>query len=128
MDATRRLSASGRSKALTMMVTSRSRSVPVPATALDDWVVSGLVLGRVFRRCGDGDLLALALAAEADRDLVVVLAVDDDRHARLQVRAEHEVGERVLDVALDGAAQRSCAHRRVVALLDEQLLGAGGEL
>ena len=42
--------------------------------------------------------------------------------------AEDEVGERILDAALDRAAQRPGAHRRVVALLDEQLLRVVGEL
>ena len=35
---------------------------------------------------------------------------------------QHLVGERVLDVALDRAAQRPGAHRRVPALVDQQLL------
>ena len=45
-----------------------------------------------------------------------------------ELAAEDEVGERVLDQALDRTAQRSCPHRRVVALLDEQLSGIVGEL
>ena len=36
---------------------------------------------------------------------------------------QHLVGERVLDVALDRAAQRPGAHGRVPALVDQQLLG-----
>src|SRR5205085_1729211 len=46
----------------------------------------------------------------------------------LRLRGEHEVRERVLDVALDRTAQRAGAHRRVVALLDEHLLRALGQL
>src|SRR5919204_265428 len=82
-----------------------------------------LVLGRrVARLLGrDRHLLRRDLARD-DRDvhLVLVLAIDKDRGARLELAAEHEVGERVLDIALDRPAQRTRAHRRVVALLYEQ--------
>ena len=71
-------------------------------------------------------------AAGDDRDVDLVLglalAVDQDRRAGLELAAEHEVGERILDEALDRAAQRAGAHRRVVALLDQQLLRLLGEL
>ena len=56
------------------------------------------------------------------------LPVDEDRRAGLELAAEHEVRERVLDEALDRAAQRPGAHRRVVALVDEQLLRLVGQL
>src|SRR3954463_5653988 len=45
-----------------------------------------------------------------------------------ELRAQHEVGERVLDVALDRPAQRARAHRRVPALLDQEVLGPLREL
>src|SRR5205823_12760808 len=74
----------------------------------------GLVAGR------DRDLLGFALLARdhGDVDFLLALAVDHDRGSGGQLRAEHEVGEGILDVPLDRAAQRPGAHRRVVALLD----------
>src|SRR5207302_4102035 len=76
-----------------------------------------------------GHLLGRYLARdERDVDLVAGLAVfgpraaDEDRGAGLELASEHEVGQRILDEALDRAAQRPGAHRRVVALVDEQLL------
>ncbi len=48
--------------------------------------------------------------------------VDKDRRALGQLATEDEVRKRVLDQALDRAEQRPGAHRRVVALLDEELL------
>src|SRR5205085_8111168 len=71
---------------------------------------------------------------EGDVDLVARLAVvgarasDEDRRARLELASENEVCERILDVALDRAAQRPRAHRRVVALVDKKLLRIVGEL
>ena len=38
-------------------------------------------------------------------------------------RAQHEVRQRVLDVALDRPAERTGTHRRVPALLDQEVLG-----
>src|SRR4051812_38072442 len=55
-------------------------------------------------------------------------ALDHDGRAGGELRAQDEVRERVLDVALDRAAQGTGAHGRVPALLDEQLLGRLGEL
>ena len=77
---------------------------------------------RLLRR--DRDLLGRDVGRKDDdvHVLGVALAADEDRRAGLELAAEHEVGERVLDEALDRAAQRPGAHRRVVALLDEQLL------
>src|SRR5919201_3262114 len=102
---------------------------PARATLLG-LVVLGPVLGRVARLLRrDRDLLRRDLARDdRDVDLVLVLAVDEDRRARLELAAEHEVGEGILDVALDRAAQRPGAHRRVVALLDQQLLRLVGQL
>ncbi len=48
--------------------------------------------------------------------------------AGVELAAEHEVGERILDEALDRAAQRPGAHRRVEALLDEHVLRRVGQL
>jgi AcrR family transcriptional regulator len=88
---------------------------------------------RLFGR--DGHLLGRDLARDegdvhlvARRAVLVRLARDEDRRARLELAAEHVVGERVLDVALDRAAQRPGAHCRVVTLVDEQLLRLVGEL
>src|SRR5262245_45024133 len=72
----------------------------------------------------DGDLLGRDLARDDGHvDLVgVALARHEDRRAPLERAAQDEVGQRVLDHALDRAAQRPGAHRGVVALLDQQLL------
>src|SRR5438046_1189280 len=74
-----------------------------PARARLLGVVGRLVLGRVARLLGrDRDLLRRDLARDdRDVDLVVVLAVDENRRARLELAAEHEVRQRVLDEALD---------------------------
>src|SRR5579864_3171614 len=89
--------------------------------------------GRRFRR--HRDLLRRDFAGdEGDVHLVAVgflrarLAADEDGRAGLELPAEHVVGERVLDIALDCAAQRPGAHRRVVALVDEQVLRLVREL
>ena len=82
--------------------------------------------GAAFGADADRRLLLLRLDdRQAHLALVVALGrgVDDDGRARRELLAQHEVGERVLDVALDRAAQRARAHRRVPALLDEQVLG-----
>src|SRR5205085_8426324 len=70
------------------------------------------------------DLLGLGRRAgdERDVDLVLVLARDEDGRVRRQRAAEDEVGERILDEALDRPPERPRAHRRVVALLDEEVL------
>src|SRR5215207_213898 len=89
-------------------------------------VVAALVLGLFG---WDGDLLGLRRSPREDRDgdlvVGVALPVDQDRRAGGELAAEHEVGERVLDEALDRAPERAGAHRRVVALVDEQLLRLG---
>src|SRR5438309_9737533 len=80
----------------------------------------GLVgsVGRLFRR--HGDLFGRYLARDHGHvDLFgLALARDEDRRARLERAAEDEVRERVLDHALDRAAERPCAHRRGIAPLD----------
>src|SRR5262245_6300338 len=81
--------------------------------------------GRLLGRHRDlVHVLGRGARDDLDLDLVVrvALLVDEDRRAGRDLAPEHEVGERVLDVALDRAAQRPGAHRRVVALLDEQVL------
>src|SRR4051794_32790102 len=106
------------------------------------------VVRRVHRRLVERAAVVLALlplavaTAHADRrgrlrledgkhDVAVVALLRDlDHHrpARHELALEHEVGQRVLDVALDGPAQRTGAHGRVPALLDEEVLGALREL
>src|SRR4051812_21014479 len=99
----------------------------LPEGALLVWFVFVGRVARLVRR--HGDLLRRDLAGDdRDVDLFVVLAVDQDRGAGLELAAEDEIGERVLDEALDRAAQRPGSHRRVVALVDEQLLRAVGQL
>ena len=56
------------------------------------------------------------------------VASDHDRLALLHVAAKDGLGERVLEVVLDRAAQRTRAVLLVIALLDEQLLGLNREL
>ena len=92
----------------------------------------------------DADLLGLGLGLLRPRRL---LRLDDrqlqravllvaggvalDHHGRAGdhlALAQHFVGERVLDVALDRAAQRPGAHRGVPAFLDQQVLGLVGQL
>src|ERR1700749_3525804 len=75
--------------------------------------------GRLLRR--HRHLLGRDLARdEGDVHLVARFAVlgaraaDEDRRARLELPPQHVVGERILDVALDRAAQRPGTHRRVV--------------
>src|SRR4051794_26845559 len=63
--------------------------------------------------------------------LLVAGLVAGDHHRRPRrhlALAQDFVGERILDVALDRAAQRAGAHRRVPALLDQQVLGLVGQL
>src|SRR5215212_5964365 len=89
----------------------------------------GLVgrVGRLVRR--DGHLLRRDLGRDdGDVHLVLVLAIDEDRRADAELAAEDEVRQRILDETLDRTAQRPGPHRRVVALLDEQLLRAVGQL
>ena len=81
-----------------------------------------------------------ALRSDADRrrlgrgldhrqlDVGILLALhgaglDQHGRSRRDLGAQHEVGQRILDVALDRPAQRPGAHRRIPALVDEQILG-----
>ena len=58
----------------------------------------------------------------------LAVAADEDRLALLDVAAKDGLGERVLEVVLDRAAQRAGAVLLVVALLDQELLRLGREL
>src|SRR6266487_240619 len=58
----------------------------------------------------------------------VALAVDEDDLAGAQLVEQDPLGQRVLDLALDGPAQRPGAQHRVVALLGQELLGVVGQL
>src|SRR6476619_6636909 len=108
----------------TRNATTPRRRPPLPKElALVLRLVFGGGVARLFRR--DRHLLGRDLARDdGDVDLVLVLAVDQNRRAGAELTAEHEVRQRVLDEALDRTPQRASAHRRVVALVDEQLLGA----
>src|SRR5438105_3948374 len=107
------------------------------AFAAETWPrrTSGALLGGVargglgLRGSADGGRLRGRHGRDhLDVDLFLVLALDDDRRARRHRAAEDEVGERILDQALDRTAQRPGAHRRVVALLDEHFLRLQGQL
>src|SRR4051794_34080999 len=94
--------------------------------------LAGRLVAAVLLAAGAADrgrhLLRLA---PRQRDLgvhTVPRALDPDGRARRQLAAEHEVGQRVLDVTLDRAAERAGAHGRVPALLDQEVLGVLGEL
>src|SRR5436190_1646735 len=54
--------------------------------------------------------------------------VDQHRGAGRQLGPQDEVRERILDVALDRPAKRARAHRRVPALLDQEVLGLLGQI
>src|SRR5262249_52139719 len=77
--------------------------------------------------------LAGALGATEDelRGLGLVRVAVGAAHndlARTQLVEEDPLRQRVLDLALDGPAQRPSTHPRVPALLREPLLGVRGEL
>ena len=59
---------------------------------------------------------------------VVVADADGDAGVLGELLAEQLLGEGVLDVLLDGAAEGPGAELGAVALLDEEALGLGGEL
>src|SRR3954453_13838161 len=69
---------------------------------------------------------------QAERLVVLVagrVALDHHGRARNHLAlAQDFVGERVLDVALDRAAQRTGAHRGVPTLVDQQVLGLVGQI
>ena len=88
-----------------------SRSTSTPAAYAErrlpysGRLVCRFVCRLVVRRRRHRDLLPLGSACERDQASSSSLrSTTIDRRAR--VGAEHEVGERVLDVALDRAAQR----------------------
>src|SRR5688500_17947616 len=69
--------------------------------------------------------------AELDGRLAIgrgLAAVEDERRPRRELATEDEVGQRVLEHALDRAAQRPRAHGGVVAGLDEELACVVGQL
>src|SRR5215210_293568 len=94
----------------------------------------GLVRALLDRSALGADAHCLAhLGGLHDRDRDVLLValrrlVDLDGRAGRHGLREHLVRERVLDVALDGPAERACAHGRVPALLDEEVRGLLGEV
>src|SRR5215216_627984 len=59
---------------------------------------------------------------------LVHVRIDDDGVALLKLALEHLERQRVQHAALDRALERAGAVDRVVALLDEQVLGGVGEL
>src|SRR5690606_20122782 len=78
-------------------------------------------------RLGRGDL---ALVQAAERELPeepLALGVDLDGLTRLELAVEDLLRQDVLDLPLDGAAQRPGTEDGVVATLGEQLLGRVGE-
>src|SRR4051812_8826993 len=94
--------------------------------------LAGRLVAAVLLAAGAADrgrnLLRLA---HRQRDLGIRAlrrALDHDGRAGRELRPQHEVRERVLDVALDRPAERTGTHGRVPALLDEQVLGVLGEL
>src|SRR4029453_7663784 len=88
--------------------------------------VAGLLLPPATP--GSGDLLWLDDRQVDLGVLAVGRALDHDGRARRELGLEDEVGQRVLDVALDRPAQRARSHRGVPALVDEQVLRVLREL
>src|SRR3954451_18714096 len=77
----------------------------------------GLALLRL-RRSDDLDVdLAFAVVRPTDIGLRHL-----DGRTGLHLGPQHRIGERVLDVALDRATQRPRTHRRIEALLDQEVL------
>src|SRR5690242_634357 len=117
-------SSRGTSSAATMAVSCSLPALPPSRrTGLFGGELFVSFVRRLLRR--NGDLLRRDLAGDDGHvDLLrIALAGHEDRRAGLERAAEHEVGERILDHALDRAAQRPGAHGGVVTLLDEELLG-----
>src|SRR3954468_14010990 len=93
--------------------------------------VTGRLLALATLGADAHGLALLGLGRSDDLDVDLALAVvrpadiglgDLDRGARLHLGPQHRVGERVLDVALDRAAQRPGTHGRVESLLDQEVL------
>src|ERR1700722_19628596 len=83
-----------------------------------------LVVLAAFSAHANGCLLLLGLDdRELDLALCLRVGVHHDGGAGSQLLAQHEIGEWVLDVALDRTAQRARAHRGIPALVDKQILG-----
>src|SRR4051794_20047315 len=115
----------------------RLLDVPAFGTRLVGLAPEDLVLRAVPRppvaaAGADADRLGLLLGRDdLERDLGLLALgrpADHHRAAGHELGAQDEVGQRVLDVALDRAAQRPGAHRRVPPLVDQQVLGILGEL
>src|SRR5918995_2444049 len=85
-----------------------------------------LLAGVALRSHAHGLPLALLRLDDLDQHVALVvlrrLADLDGRAGRHRLR-QHLVRERILDVALDGPAQRARAHRGVPALLHEEVRG-----
>src|ERR1035441_2668274 len=96
------------------------------SVALDKLPVDGAAFGAPPA----GRLLLLGVD-DRETHLALLLAlgrVDHDGRAGGQLLAQDEVGERVLDVALDRPTQWAGAHGGVPALFDQQVLGGLGQL
>src|SRR5829696_7140011 len=90
-----------------------------------------LLAGVALRSHAHGLARALLRLHDLDDHVALVvlrrLADLDGRPGRHRLR-EHLVRERILDVALDRPAQRARAHRRIPALLHEEVRGGAGEV
>ena len=80
------------------------------------------------RRTRQLDRRQLGRGVDRAEDDLVVLDVGHDQLAGAEVTHEDLLGQHVLDLALDRAAQRPGAERGVVALVGEPGLGVLGEL
>ena len=81
------------------------------------------------RLVGRLDLRGRLLPIEGELALgTFSLESDADLSARRDLTEEDPLGELVLDHGLDGPAQRAGAHRRVIALLREELTGRLGDV
>src|SRR4051794_28260086 len=93
-----------------------------------------LLLGLATAVRAHGDRLgcrSLLGLDDLERDLGIRALgglVHDNRGARCELGPEDEVRQRILDVALDRPAKRAGAHRRIPALLDQEVLGLLGEI
>src|SRR4051794_6870507 len=111
---------------------SRAGTAPVVVRALLG--LSRLVLvtlgAREGHRRGVGEIDRLGLAAEGEllRRALGVVDVDHDDLTSGQLAVEDLLRQRVLDLALDGPAQRPGTQHRVEAAVRQQLLGSRGDL
>src|SRR5216683_1835670 len=84
---------------------------------------------ELFAGTGAGKLDRRWLEAlDGPENDLVVLDVDDDRLAGPELLPQDLLRQRVFDHALDGPTERPCAHRGVVALVDQEELGGLGQL